>query len=360
MKAIVTAGQLANAAELAAFKKGAIARLVTRSQDEILIIAADSNVAVTAAAPATIIDAGEASIAADRLAALLGGFHAEAIVSLSATARFLSIACGDGRYRLPLCTHWESFQLEDGAPSVMVSADDALHLFSPLIAAEDGKKPRPYLAGLYLHHAGGKLHGVSTDGTTLLRASVDAGELPGSNLPAPSIAAMARLIKKAKPDSAAFRRGERLFEVAAPGFNFVTRLIGERFPSYECVLPPASRNVATVSRAELRAALARLEAVAVTDTKLTPLVALSWKAGKPIDVFLVRELDAGVDTIGAGTTGAAQIAFALPVLAALIDEFSDESLRLEIEQSLIIRTSAKLGLLVSCKWQFAEAQALSA
>lgn len=51
----------------------------------------------------------------------------------------------------------------------------------------------------------------------------------------------------------------------------------------------------------------------------------------------------------------------LPALVALVAEFDNESLRLEVAEgrALVIRTNSKLGMLSSCRWNFGEAAALT-
>ena len=70
--------------------------------------------------------------------------------------------------------------------------------------------------------------------------------------------------------------GKRLLAIAAPDFDFCTRLIDGTFPIYESQIPPASRNAVTCCRAELLAALHRL--LAVCNAEPPPLVALSWRS----------------------------------------------------------------------------------
>jgi hypothetical protein len=142
-----------------------------------------------------------------------------------------------------------------------------------------------------------------------------------------------------------------LFELAAPEFSLVTRLIDAIYPAYERILPSAARGVAVCAQPELLAALQRLEAVADNEAG-APLVTLAWEQGSPLRLSLARQPEAGSDIVPAiGQGEVVRMAFALPTLAAVIAEFAGE-LRLEIDHSLVIKAGAKLGVLTSCRWNF--------
>jgi DNA polymerase III subunit beta len=200
---------------------------------------------------------------------------------------------------------------------------------------------------------------VATNVVTLLQTSVATGAaFPGTIVPTGAVTTMIRLIRQTRPKRVTLRRSGTLLEAATPAFACVMRLIDATYPDYQRILPQPSANVATCLRSDLSGALERLATVAAT----MPLVALTWLAGKPLHLFLARQPDAGSDVIAAETQGKALIALALPALASLVAEFDTESLRLEAadDRALVIRADTKLGVLISCRWNFREAEALSA
>jgi hypothetical protein len=101
------------------------------------------------------------------------------------------------------------------------------------------------------------------------------------------------------------RRSQRLLAVVTPEFEFTTQLIAGPFPDYQRVIPAVSGNSAACDRAELLAALARLEAVSTADAAL---VALVFGGAAHVDVYLARQPDDGRDAIDAEVTGVAMTA----------------------------------------------------
>jgi DNA polymerase III sliding clamp (beta) subunit (PCNA family) len=167
-----------------------------------------------------------------------------------------------------------------------------------------------------------------------------------------TLAIIGKLIRKARPEGVSLHQSDALVEIACPAWCFRSRLVAATYPDYRAILP-TSANGAAVDRIEFAAALDRLSAAADYNKDLTPLVALRWGDGE-LFVELARQPDAGADSMTALTQGGARIALSLPALSALVAEFDSKDLHLEITErtALVIRTEGKLGLLVSCKWNF--------
>ena len=111
-------------------------------------------------------------------------------------------------------------------------------------------------------------------------------------------------------------------------------------------MPHATGNSVTCQRAELIGSLARLKAVA------SGLVRLSWEHGDAeLLVSLPQQPGSGFDTLTAQTTGSASIAFDLAQLAALVAEFDDKAIHLDVaDRALLILQGDKTGVLASCNW----------
>jgi DNA polymerase-3 subunit beta len=357
MKFATPAGKLGQALAMRNKKAQSLAHLVA-TDGALSISTCDGNITVKTMVPADISQPGEIAVSADRLDKLINAFAADATVTLTTGSGAVTINGGNGRYRLPIADAPAVLAIAGTASEISTSAADLLTLFEPLPAAESDAT-RFYLCGVYLHNCSGRLCAVATNGVTLLQTSVaTGGAFPGTIVPTGAVAAMVRLIKATKPEHVTLRRGGTLLEAATPAFSCVMRLIDAAYPDYERILPSPSANFATCLHSDLSAALERLATVAAT----VPLVALTWLAGKPLHLFLARQPDAGSDVICAETQGKAQIALALPALASLVAGFDTESLRLEAadDRALVIRADTKLGVLISCKWNFREAEALNA
>src|SRR5262249_39820505 len=162
------------------------------------------------------------------------------------------------------------------------------------------------------------------------------------------VVTMVKLLKRVKPDTVRLRRCKRMFAMSCDRFAIVTRLIGTKFPDYQCVLPKGGTAAsAGILRDDLALALRRLAAVAA-DCAAARLAALAWNADKSaLDIFLVREPETGADIIEAATKSEAEIVVALPALAGLVAEFDDDRLHLEKTDTgaLLIKAEGKLAVL---------------
>jgi DNA polymerase-3 subunit beta len=364
MKFIAQAGAFASALSLAtagvrASKKklpallGAV-RLET-ADGAVLISCSSNHMAISARVEAEVIEPGHVAVP-DRLAAL--AFAAKAELTLSATANNATIVCGNSRSRLDILP-WQD--LPDplaltGETASLVTVDaDLLRLLWPLYVVESGTTARHIFSGVFLHNAG-DLVSVAVDGAgaRLMRAKIIAGEFSQSRdliIPALSVQVLSRLLRPAKNREVRLRRSRTLFAVDTDSFSFVTPLIAAQFPEYERLIPANSSNRASCDRAELAASLDRLVAVSTAES---PLVALSWSDGGPLNVYLARQPLVGSDAIGAETKGDADIALPLSQLGDMIGNFGSDRIHFETAEAspLVIRDNGKLALITRSQWIF--------
>jgi DNA polymerase-3 subunit beta len=340
-------------------------------------------ISITATAPATVIESGQGAVSASRLAALHSGLAPGAPVTLTIMPNAMIIACGGSQYRLPLLPDPPAgLVIDPEIGRIKLSGKDCIALLEEVLPAAGTERSRFMLTGIYWHNVDGRLVSVAADGTVLLRNSVPAEHLSSDRtlvIPAQAAAILIKLLRQIKPEWVMVRRSHAVFGASAPGFDFITGLIGTPYPDYQRVVPGASSNIARCSRQELIGALARLDAIANVEM---PLIALSWAAhrsetvekksdglikpsptislgaaacdGGSLRLLLPRQPDDGTDIIAAETKGAAQIALSLSRLAAMVSEFSERIIHLEadIGQGLTIRQGDKLGVLASCQWNF--------
>jgi DNA polymerase-3 subunit beta len=357
MKISIAAARLGQALAPRSKKPPMLAHLV--AADTVMSIAVcDGDIAMKATVRADVLEPGEVAVSADRLGSLVTAFAADATVLMTVNNGTVTISSGNGRYRLPIADVPAALAITGRAAEISLPTADLLTLFEPLPAAAS-EPTRFYLRGVYLHSIADRLFAVATNGVTLLRTSVATDTaFPAAIVPSGAITAMMRLVKQTRPERVTLRRDGAMLEAAAPAFTCTTRLIDATYPDYERVLPEPSTNVATCSRSDFSAALERLTATATN----MPLIALTWVVGKPLHMFLAREPATGGDIIAADTKGTAQIALALPALASLVSEFDGERLHLEAAQdrALVIRAGVKIGVLIACRWNFREVEALCA
>ena len=149
-----------------------------------------------------------------------------------------------------------------------------------VVAAAGTEKTRFFLNGVHLHSDGDKLIGVGMDGTKMLRVGVAADHFSADNrliIPATAVKMLDKLLRVTKPEMVTLRRSHAAFSATAPGFEIVSGMIDAAYPDYKKLLPPPNGSSASCQRAEMVAALSRLQAVAVGDL---PLVMVTWVGGE--------------------------------------------------------------------------------
>jgi DNA polymerase-3 subunit beta len=151
------------------------------------------------------------------------------------------------------------------------------------------EQTRYYLNGIYLHASPGGLAAVATDGHRLARVIVgSAGGLwqgEGCIVPSAAVKGINKLLA-AHRDMAevTLRRSRSLFEIEGDLFTLTSKLIDGVFPDYERIIGAGGdgKNVVTICRADLLAALLRIAAAAGTDRKNTAgLACRAARAGRP-------------------------------------------------------------------------------
>jgi DNA polymerase III subunit beta len=357
----ITAQASAIASALATVATGRSKRPVARivaADGAITVACADSNIAITATAAATVTEPGAVAVAYYRMSALVSGFAGGATVTIDMTnGNMVAVACANSRSRLqtiPIDDLPDILTMGDAIAQIEIGAVDLLRLLEPLAAAA-GDMTRFYLTGVFIHSVDDRIVGIATDGARLLRVGAAAGSQFSATrdliVPRESALALRRLLARIK-GAVTLRRSRTLIAVTGPGFEFVSRLVSGPFPNYENVIPPASANICACNRHELLASISRLTAVASVEP---PLIALSWSDTSGLALSLAREPETGADSIAAECSGAAKVAIPIAQLAAMLGEFDADRLQLEAAElrPLVIRDDKdKLGLISRAHWSF--------
>jgi DNA polymerase-3 subunit beta len=307
-------------------------------------------ISISTTAAASIQESGSATISARRFAALLSGFGTRSAININTTDTAMTINSGNSRYRLALLADpCAGLVVNTEIGRVELATADCLKLVD-VVAAAGTAKAQFFLNGVHLHSDGNKLIGVAMDGTKVLRVGVAADHFGDNNraIPTAAIRLLQKLLRATKSETVTLRRSHAVFAASAPGFEIVSGVIDAPYPNYKQALPLPNGTSASCQRADLVAALSRLKAVAVGDL---PLTMVTWVGGEPIRLFLAHEPDAGTDAVAAETCHSARMALSLAQLTALLAEFKDDVLLLEMsDRGLIIRQGDKFGLLMSCRF----------
>jgi DNA polymerase-3 subunit beta len=351
MKISTEAGRFADALALAALALGKNPNKIP-ALGTVKVVAAGAAVSLTVnifdhcltiTIEADVLEVGEAAAPAERLARLIAGLPGRQLVELALSDKgMLAVKCGSSRFRLPTCPLADlppKPQIDDETGRIEIDHEAALQLFSRPQFAICTEQTRYYLNGILLHHAGGNLVAVATDGHRLARVAVPAyGALSADQsliVPAQSVKIIKRLLTRTETDEQiTLRRSKTLFEIQRANFTFVSKLIDATYPNYQRVVPATgSSNYVTVERKALAAALERLAAIVDLSIKANPIVIIEFQSGGPLKVTLARQPGAADDPIEAECAGSARVAFGLGYMAELAAELTGERLHIEIPEA---------------------------
>ncbi|PIB36031.1 DNA polymerase III subunit beta [Reichenbachiella sp. 5M10] len=187
----------------------------------------------------------------------------------------IEINSDNGRYKLAgeNATDFPKVPTVSDGSSVNISSDVLGNAINNTILATSNDELRPAMTGVYLNLADTNTTFVATDGHRLIRyRRVDIASDAGSSMIIPRKALT--LLRATLPSSNTNVNVE--YNVANAFFKFdgirmVCRLIDERFPDYENVIPANNDNAMTIDRLEL---LGSLKRIAIYANKTTHQVRL--------------------------------------------------------------------------------------
>lgn len=147
---------------------------IAATENAVSITCTDNKVGTIATrVPATIHNPGETAVCLGRLAGLVSGFAADAVVEIETSAAAVSVVSGPSRLRLPVDAVAKlspAIAIDHEIGRAEISGADCLELLEPLAAADPGLA-RIYLSGVFWHSLNGRFVAVSTDGKRLIRTS---------------------------------------------------------------------------------------------------------------------------------------------------------------------------------------------
>jgi DNA polymerase-3 subunit beta len=331
MKIVAAAAAIGSALSLAAAARQRDALVTIIAGEGITVACSDPGITIKATVKGDVIESGSAAVSAERLSALVAGFAAAAVITISTTPNGLAV----GRYCLPSADIPLAHTLTGVIGRIEIDGGDCVALLA-VASAAGIDQTRFFLTGVFLHSDHDHLVSVATNGVKLLRRSIPAAEFSTSRdliVPARAAVVLTRLIRHTKSDRITLRRSKAMLAASGNGFEFTTRLIAFEFPDYKALVPEPSANTVSVDRAEMLAALARLTAIASGDY---PLIGLTWIEVGPLHLFLPRQPDDGADDISAEAKGRARIVLVPSQLTAMLGEFNGKRVQLDATERLLI------------------------
>lgn len=308
------------------------------SEGAIRSTATDLEIAVIVDTPATVQAGGDLAVPGKKLLESVREMP-DGEISLVVTERnALTLKCG--RTRLLL----RGSPREDYPAIPSVSGDVKLSVDAPVlgeairrtIIAASHDEARSFLTGANLIVNAKQTRLVATDGHRLAisdfllsgHKKVGAGKDPDVNviIPARILAEVAASL----PDSGAVEItvGETNVIFALPAGTYYSRLIAEKFPDYEKIIPKASDRKITISRANLADALHR---VSPFTNQRTQQVLLSIKSDRVVVSAETPEFGEGHDEIDAAVAGTPlDISFNARYLLDVLKVLKDDEVTIEL------------------------------
>lgn len=282
--------------------------LIEAKKNKLFLCGTDTEIQLLAEIPLTLVEyEGRTTVPARKLIDICRSFSDEDILTLSLKGERVLISSGRSRFNLsslpaddfPLVVEERSefeFQVETAA---LISLIQVTH-FS--MAQQD---VRVYLNGMLLELSAQSLYGVSTDGHRL-----SIGKLPVDTplpeqkfiLPRKGVIELLRLLNEISDASVLVHITSKHFYLSSEKYQFISKLIDERFPPYKRVIPVNNDKHFLVERDILRQALSR---VSILANEKYRAVTLSMSVGKLVINAVNQEQEEAIEELELDTQGAA-------------------------------------------------------
>jgi DNA polymerase-3 subunit beta len=182
--------------------------------------------------------------------------------SIDEDTNAVEISSDNGHYKLSgeNASDFPKIPEVSGGYSVDISSDALAHAISNTIFATSNDELRPAMTGVYINLSDSNTTFVATDGHRLIRyrrVDVTADENHSIIIPRKAL----NLLKTTLPSENSnvtidFNPSNAFFQFDS--IKMICRLIDERFPDYDNVIPVDNENLVTISRTELLNSLSRI------------------------------------------------------------------------------------------------------
>jgi DNA polymerase-3 subunit beta len=240
---------------------------------------------------------GSCCLPADAIVGLVGSLLKEAHLELELDGIQVTIKSGRSRYKIPAlsASDFPDALTCDGGLPVEISSTDVLQLFQRARQALDPKDSRFFGQGLYLHAADGILcsSGISLYHFVRFNCTVKLPELTGVIVPLSAADEIAKTLR----DGGTLTVSERTISAHTAGRRYCSKLIEEKYPDYNRLLPPLADVYVDIDRLEAAAAVRRLTSIA------SPGSVVDMCVGEGEIVLSLSGLGDGIETIQCSSEG---------------------------------------------------------
>jgi len=236
--------------------------LIERQGDSLTFLATDIEIQVRTGTTAGEGEDGAVTVAARKLQDILRSLPDNNEVSITLDDKRLTVKSGRSRFNLqtlPADDFPRMTLAQEGVKTLTVAQKAFKGLLAQTQYAMAAQDVRYYLNGLLLLAMGDELKAVATDGHRLAYAAMKVeGDLERQELilPRKTVLELNRLLADSdEPLTIELAPNQVRFRFAH--IELVSKLIDGKFPDYERVIPPSSRNILTVERTVLQQAMNR-------------------------------------------------------------------------------------------------------
>lgn len=277
-----------------------LANVLLQAQgDTLTAVASDLDIEVTSTAQATVTKAGETTVSAAMLQAIVTKLQKGKLVTLTAEDGKLSVQ--SGRSNLSLATlpvvDFPRIASEEYAATFQAPQSELKRLFDLSAFAMSSDETRYMLQGVYLHPVDGVARAAATDGHRL--AKIDSGieaEFPGVIVPRKTVALLKSLLDEGDCEISASATKIR---VDMGHSVIVSKVIDAVFPDYARIVPSEYKSEVTVNAAEVKQASALVSLVSGEKVR-----AVKVSASEGSLTLTVRSgAEVGVEEVDAELTG---------------------------------------------------------
>jgi DNA polymerase III sliding clamp (beta) subunit (PCNA family) len=267
-----------------------------------------------ARAAATVVTAGTAAIAVERLKKIVATLPGDTDVDLRQVGAVVVVRHGSSQERLPALP-------PDDFPPPLTPTEPCFRLQVPcrelrplcdsmLLASmlKDSELSRSSVLGFCWTNSNGRLLAFATDGVGLIvldSAIVVGDRFPDVRLLAKTRAELSALLKEDGNVDIAVSRS--LLQLTTERVVYCTKMLAERPVDHRRIIPPVPRAVAETASMAFLEALERVTAVSTATTP--PIVGVSWDAdinSTAVQLTLPHETGAALDVVAATVHGSAR------------------------------------------------------
>lgn len=234
--------------------------------NRVTVVGTDLERECSADAPAEVEEIGAVALPGDILKGVVSRLPkaGNMTISLDQAKGRVSIISGRGKFALHYLEpeDFPEAKTAEGAP-FEIEAKKLLAILEATVGTVATESNRYYLCGVYLHVKDGALVAASNDSYRMCRRTTDlpvgAESLPGIIIPTAAVTTMMTLLEDCEHSVSMWVTRSRIW-LKTKHAEFSTALINGQYPDYERAIPPFNGAAATVSGADLAAAVERAAA----------------------------------------------------------------------------------------------------